>query len=125
MEGGAIKAAVEALFEAYKSDLGKLVSVDSKNGPAKKGKPLGEGPFEALEGMLEIAKRLGFRTFQDPAGYYGYAEVGVGEKLLGVLGHLDIVPADDAENWATPPFELTERGGVLYGRGVQDDKGPT
>ena len=119
------KAAVEALFEDYKRDLAKLVSVDSKNGPAEEGKPLGAGPFKALETMLEIAKNLGFRTVQDPEGYYGYAEVGAGEKLLGVLGHLDVVPADDAESWTTPPFELTERDGVLYGRGVQDDKGPT
>ncbi|MBM3900092.1 MAG: M20/M25/M40 family metallo-hydrolase, partial [Gemmatimonadetes bacterium] len=39
------------------------------------------------------------------------------------LAHLDVVEVDSAA-WRTNPWMLTERDGMLYGRGVQDDKGP-
>jgi predicted dipeptidase len=117
------KQAVEAVFPQYTKDLAKLISANSKNEPALGNAPLGKGIRQALEDSIAIAERFGFKAKIDPEGYYGYAEIGEGE-MLGVLGHLDVVPADDAEAWDTPPFELTEKDGRFYGRGVQDDKGP-
>jgi len=37
-------------------------------------------------------------------------------------GHTDVVPVD-GQDWHTDPFELTERDGLLYGRGSSDMKG--
>ncbi|ORZ41538.1 hypothetical protein BCR44DRAFT_63862 [Catenaria anguillulae PL171] len=37
--------------------------------------------------------------------------------------HYDVVPAS-RDQWATDPFTLTGKNGILYGRGVSDDKGP-
>lgn len=37
------------------------------------------------------------------------------------VAHLDVVEADPAD-WSTPPFKVTEKDGVLYGRGVIDIK---
>jgi len=42
-------------------------------------------------------------------------------RLFGA--HLDVVGAEPPL-WSADPWTLTERDGVLYGRGVQDDKGP-
>ncbi|MEA5003775.1 MAG: Sapep family Mn(2+)-dependent dipeptidase [Christensenella sp.] len=120
-----MKAAIEAMFPEYVTDLRALVAANSKNAPAEDGAPFGAGVAQALRTMADIARRMGFAVTVDPDGYYAYAEIGEGKEMMGVLGHLDVVPADDAENWATPPFELTEKDGMLYGRGVSDDKGPT
>lgn len=86
--------------------------------------PFGKGVDEALRKTLEIAESLGFKTvYKD--GYYGYAEIGEGEELIGILGHIDVVPIGDESKWKFPPFSATEEDGYIYGRGTQDDKGPT
>jgi succinyl-diaminopimelate desuccinylase len=44
--------------------------------------------------------------------------------MLGVLGHLDIVPPGKLKDWARDPFDPVEKDGLPYSRGTQDDKGP-
>lgn len=50
------------------------------------------------------------------------AEIGHGQPVLGLTGHMDVVDPGNLEAWNTNPFELTEKNGTLYGRGVCDMK---
>lgn len=118
-----MKNEINEVFESYIEDLRQLIEIPSVYEESDE-YPFGKNIQLSLEKMIEIAKRMGFDTYIDPDGYYGYAEVGSGE-MFGVLGHLDVVPAGDLEMWDSNPFELVRKDGKLYGRGTQDDKGPT
>ena len=87
--------------------------------------PFGQAIQDVLEHTLALTEKMGFSTYLDPEGYYGYAEIGQGDELLAVLCHLDVVPAGDLDKWESPPFEAIIKDQHLIGRGVQDDKGPS
>lgn len=115
----------EKIKSDYLESLKTIVSYPSVLNEGENGTPFGQSIQNVLEKMLEITRSLGFKTYIDPQGYYGYAEIGQGEELLTVLCHLDVVPAGDLSDWETPPFEATIKDGWIHGRGVQDDKGPS
>ncbi|RKG69549.1 M20 family peptidase, partial [Corallococcus exercitus] len=74
----------------------------------------------ALEAWAK-AHGFGFRT----VGENDVFELswGEGEPLLGLVFHGDVVPAP-AHEWKRAPFKPVVEKGRLYGRGVEDDKGP-
>ena len=96
--------------------------IDSVKGEAKPDAPYGEGPKAALMDALALGEKLGFKT-GCADNRVGWVEYGEGEEMVGVLGHLDVVPVGD-DGWTYPPFGAEIHDGKLWGRGVLDDKGP-
>jgi len=85
------------------------------------GTPFGIHTVEALNYMLDLGKSFGFRT-KNIDDKCGYIEFGEGDKLLGIIAHLDVVPAEN--DWTYSPFNAKIDNGNIYGRGAVDDKGP-
>lgn len=83
--------------------------------------PFGENCSKALDYMLNLCDSFGFRT-KRCSNLLGYAEIGEGDELVGILAHLDVVP--EGSGWDYPAFGLTEVDDKIYGRGISDDKGP-
>lgn len=101
--------------------LQKLIRIPSVRGEAAPEAPFGPEVKEALQTTLAWAEKEGFKT-RNVRGYAGHIEYGDGPETLGVLVHLDVVPA--GEGWVHPPFGAEIHEGRIFGRGVTDDKGP-
>lgn len=98
-------------------NLGKLVEVPSVSEDIEETK-------RALVVLMDIAKDLGLSARSVLDGTVGIIEVGEGDETVGMLTHVDVVPAGDLSYWDTDPYQMVCRDGAVYGRGVLDDKGP-
>ena len=111
--------------EQFISDLQGLLRIKSVRfdcGPETEKAPLGQGIYDAIEYMLYLGRRFGFRT-KNVDGYCGWIEMGEGDRMVGIIAHVDTVPVE-SEGWIAPPFDGTVIDGRIYGRGTSDDKGP-
>ncbi len=120
------KERIDAYFSNREDELveavSRLVAIPSTAGPAEPGKPFGAGPAAALAAAVELARRWGLEA-ADIEGYVAAADLNGRDTALHILGHLDVV--DGGEGWmVTDPFVPRVVDGMLYGRGVSDDKGP-
>lgn len=110
--------------DALIKDTRKLLQINSeltefnKNSPT----PFGKGIAEALDFMLELGDKDGFSTL-NVDGYAGHIELGDAFEYVGIMGHLDVVPA--GSNWEHPPYEAKIVNNTIVARGALDDKGPT
>ena len=116
-----IRQYLESHIDDMTALLRELVAVPSVQGDAEEGFPFGREPARALEIMLRECRKAGFDV-ENVENYAGSADINSLEAQLAVLTHLDVVPAGDG--WSSPPFELTQVGDKLVGRGTIDDKGP-
>lgn len=83
--------------------------------------PFGKGVEDAFQFILKKAKEDDFDTLYDD-GYACHIDYGQGSEIMGILGHVDVVP--EGEGWQQLPFSGAIEDGFIYGRGTQDDKGP-
>lgn len=112
-------------FPAAIEKIKAIVSIPSYSGTKTKDAPYGQGVKQVLHYALDLAKSLGFKIYCDSNNKYGYVEYGQGQEIFAILGHLDVVPPGNLEEWKIPPFQPKIINDILYGRGVLDDKGPT
>jgi len=110
--------------EEFLDDLKGYIKIPSllDESSIAEGAPFGGALSDMLTHALNLAERDGFKT-QNIDGYAGVIEFGEGEEIVGVLGHLDVVPV--GEGWTSNPFDMIEKDGYVIGRGITDNKGPT
>lgn len=118
------KAEVEKRKESFLKDTQGLLKIRSvlDETAASENAPFGPGIKQALDYMLDLGKTAGMKT-KNLEGYAAHMEMGQGEELIGILGHLDVVPEGDG--WSTDPFGGEIKDGKIFARGAIDDKGPT
>ena len=111
--------------DAFLEDLKGLLQIPSvlDESKAAPNMPFGPEVRKALDYMFELGERDGFKT-KDVGGYAGHLEYGDGEDIVGILCHLDVVPA--GEGWTYGAFNPTiTTDGKIVARGSNDDKGPS
>jgi acetylornithine deacetylase/succinyl-diaminopimelate desuccinylase-like protein len=85
----------------------------------------------AAEWVRDFVKRAGGEA---ELVRYGERELVIGDipanangggdaPTVMIYGHYDVQPPAPLDLWETPPFELSERDGWYYARGIADDKG--
>ncbi len=99
----------------------RLVGVKSVREEPQPGAPFGPGPRAALDEAVKLCAELGFES-RNYDNYVGIADLNDKPTQLHILGHLDVV--GEGTGWNTEPYTCVEKDGMLYGRGVSDDKGP-
>ncbi len=101
--------------------LHKILSIASVGSIAEEGAPYGRKSREVLDCFLKEAQETGFKTgiIDDKVGW---VEFGSGDRLIGIVCHLDVVP--EGSGWSSDPFVPTYKDGAIYCRGIVDDKGP-
>lgn len=127
----AVRAAVDAGFPATIADLARLVRIPSVSWPAfdpahvaQSADAVAEllrdtGVFDLVEvrrAEVEDGSELG-----QPA-VVAHRPARAGRPTVLLYAHHDVQPPGKDEDWETPPFEPTQRGDRLHGRGAADDK---
>lgn len=113
---------IDEHWEEFLEFLQTVMKVPSVKGEPEDHAPFGKAPREVLDLVLKKGKEVGFKTkvIDDAIGYVQWGEDD--EDYIGIIGHLDVVPA--GSGWDFPPFDLSEKDGRFYGRGILDNKGP-
>jgi acetylornithine deacetylase/succinyl-diaminopimelate desuccinylase-like protein len=112
--------------EELRGQLAELIAI-----PSVSADPEHAGDVEAAAGWVAQRIRAAGGT-AEAAPWNGGRPLVIGEidaserpesaPTVLCYAHFDVQPPDPLDLWETPPFELSERDGWLYARGVADDK---
>ncbi len=105
----------------FENDLRALIEIPSVSSAADGAYPYGAECARALDKILGIAGAYGFKT-ENHAYRCGSVILGENEKEVGIIAHIDVVPAGNG--WSYEPYTLTVNKDLYIGRGSEDDKGP-
>lgn len=116
----AIDRYVDTRKDEIIEDLDRLVRIPSVSKPdSPEPLPFGADCARVLEEAVKMAEEKGMKAC-NYGNWYGLATRGEGTHTVGIFSHLDVVEVGN--DWTFPPFEVTEKDGWLFGRGVADDK---
>ena len=104
---------LSSLSKYQRDFLSSIISVASVGGHPEEGAPYGAAPRRVLQIFLDEARKKGFRTGIE-GEKVGWVEFGEGKSLLGIICHLDVVPAGDG--WDFDPFTLNLQPTIFYDR---------
>src|SRR4051794_39917170 len=119
-----LRATVRDLMPALRSDLEDLVRIQSVSAdPSRTGEV-----WRSADAVADLFRAEGFAEVDivsadggRPA-VLGHKPGPAGAPVVLLYAHHDVQPENDHADWDSPPFEPTERGDRLYGRGAADDK---
>jgi acetylornithine deacetylase/succinyl-diaminopimelate desuccinylase-like protein len=121
---GSLREKIAELMPALRADLAELVRIPSVSGEGRPPEPI-RAAHDLVAKLLADAGATEVSTLELPdTNPIVTAEIPAPEGAPTVLlySHYDVVPPGDEEKWDSPPFQLTERGGALFGRGSSDSK---
>ena len=104
-------------------DLMRAVDCESVSRPGEGGYAMGTGCKECADLMLLLGEQYGFEIQNDDYYCISILYPGIDKKELGILGHMDVVPA--GSGWHYEPYRSVYKDGFVIGRGSSDNKGPT
>jgi acetylornithine deacetylase/succinyl-diaminopimelate desuccinylase-like protein len=116
-------ARVQEVLPSVRADLEDLVRIESVwADPARR-----DEVHRSAEAVSKLLAEAGFGDIRTVSAGGAPAVIArhpapPGAPTVLLYAHHDVQPEGDAGQWATPPFEPTERDGRLYGRGAADDK---
>src|SRR6478735_2032069 len=120
----ALRAAVRDVMPSVRADLEALVRIPSVSAdPARAG-----DVRRSADATAELFRAEGFDDVQILSVAGGAPAVVArrpapeGAPTVLLYAHHDVQPVGDLADWDSEPFEPTERGDRLYGRGAADDK---
>src|SRR4051794_24693902 len=123
-ENDAIRAAVRAAMPSVRADLEALVRIPSVSAdPAR-----ADEVRRSADATADLFRGAGFDDVRILSAGGGAPAVVArrpapdGAPTVLLYAHHDVQPTGDPADWDSDPFEPTERGDRLYGRGAADDK---
>jgi succinyl-diaminopimelate desuccinylase len=118
-----IHAYLSANTGQFEDDLAALLRIPSVGAdPARHGDVRRAADWVAAQFRDMGVKTELIETTGQPLVYAETPKV-PGQPTVLVYGHYDVQPVEPLDQWISPPFEPTKRGGNLYARGATDDKG--
>jgi acetylornithine deacetylase/succinyl-diaminopimelate desuccinylase-like protein len=119
----ALRAAVDREMPGLRRDLESLVRIPSVSAAA-----FDQAHVEAsAQAVAELLRAAGMQDVEilregGAPAVVGHLPGPEGAPTVLLYAHHDVQPPGEDDDWTTPAFEPTERGGRLYGRGAADDK---
>ncbi len=116
-----LRARLEAEMPGVRRDLEALIRIESISADPAKAQTLHQSA-EAVSALF-AAEGFDCQILSADGGapaLVAHKQGPPGAPTVLLYAHHDVQPV--ADDWDTPPFEPTERGARLYGRGAADDK---